>query len=673
MLTIFAVGGVYGLAYLLGPPPIQKQHKTVYYSADKEIIGTEHSANSNTYVTLDDISKPLIDATLAVEDRNFYNHYGFDVKRIGGAILKDIQHLSLKQGASTLTQQYARNLYLSHEKTWNRKAKEALYTVRLEMFNTKDEILEGYLNRIYYGHGAYGIEAASKYYFGKSASDLKIEEAAMLAGIPKGPTYYSPLNNLERATERQHLILGLLQKNGDISNEEYEIAKQKKLTFNKETEREPDDVGPYFQDMALKEATKLLDTDIESVRSGGYKIYTTLDQGLQKKLENKVAENVAEDSEIEVGAMSINPQNGDIRALVGGKAYEKSTFNRAISAKRMPGSTFKPFLYYQALEHGYTATTMLMSEETTFELASGKEYSPRNYNGYYENRPITLAQALALSDNIYAVKTNLFLEPEKLTEFVKTIGIDRDLPKVASLALGTASVSVQEMVNGYGVIANGGKQIENHTITKIENPNGDVLYKRHMKRGKEVLDRKKAFILTQLMTGMFDTTLNGSMSVTGASVAPELTQNYAGKSGSTNVDSWMIGYSPTLLTGIWTGYDDNRDIEKADEMAYAKNIWSQYMEAAHAETEKLDFLTPAGVVAVDIDPLTGKRATPYCETKRKMYFEKGTVPTESCTLHMHGAEMGEWIEDGDDYPEPPDPEHDEKKKKLLDGWQDLFR
>jgi len=584
------------------------------------------------------MSPHLIDATLSIEDQYFYDHNGFDLQRIAGAALTDLKNLSLEEGASTLTQQYARNLFLSHEKTWARKLKEAFYTVRLEMYYSKDELLEGYLNTIYYGHGAHGVEAASRHYFDKSASDLSLAESAMLAAIPKGPSYYSPFNHLENAKNRQQRILELMMKNDQITEQEHFLAVRENLAFTEPTDREKVSVAPYFQDSALKEAADILELDAEKVRSGGYTIHTTLDTRLQKQLKEHTGNQIQPGSDIEIGAIAMNPDNGGIRALIGGRNYTKSPFNRAVNAKRMPGSAFKPFLYYTALNNGYTPTTMLMSKPTAFRLEDGEVYQPSNYNGYYANEQITLAQALALSDNVYAVKTNLYVGPEKLAETANKFGITSELPAVPSLALGTASVTLENMVTGYGMLANGGYDIQGHTVEKIVDRHGNTVFERKQDEKKRVLDPQSAFVLTQLMTGMFDRALDGYMSVTGSSIADQLTRDYAGKSGTTETDSWMIGYSPSLVTGIWTGYDDNVPITKTAEEAMAKNIWASFMEEAHKGTDAQRFNVPSGVVGVAVDPESGKRATPYCDTSRIMYFEKGTEPEGHCTVHMPGEE-----------------------------------
>lgn len=637
-LAISFVVGIYFISFLLGPPSLMNKQNTVLYSHDQEVISEENNAENLEQVSLDHISPKLIDATLAVEDRHFYQHHGFDFRRIFGAIVSNIKSFSLKEGASTITQQLARNLYLSFEKTWIRKAKEAIYTIRLEMYYSKDEILAAYLNSIHYGHGAYGIEAASNHFYGKSADELDWAEAAMLAGIPKGPTYYSPFNDPERAKKRQVHILSLLRNTGHITEETYEVAVNEKLNYVKADKPENDTTGPHFRDMALQEAAKALGLDVESVRSGSFQIYTTLDTDLQKKLEDKIEDTITDKSEIEVGAIALNPNDGGIQALIGGRDYEASAFNRAYTAKRMPGSTFKPFLYYAALNNGYTPSTKLISKPTEFTLDSGDVYQPGNFNGYYADGPITLAQALALSDNIFAVKTNMFLGNDTLVDTAKDFGITSKLPDVPSLALGTAAVSVKEMVTGYGMLANGGQEIKAHTVNKITDPHGKVIFERDGTDGEQKLDPQNAFILTQLMTGMFDSELDGYMAVTGSTIADKLTRTYAGKSGTTNADSWMIGYSPTLVTGIWTGYDDNRPMEIADEVTYAKDIWASFMETAHEDVPEKKFSPPANVIGIPIDPETGERATPYCSSSRVMYFEKGTEPQTHCTTHLPDGE-----------------------------------
>ncbi|WP_240452364.1 transglycosylase domain-containing protein [Virgibacillus sp. YIM 98842] len=637
-ICLAAAGGifsVYLISFLMGPPSLANDQNTIYYSRHGEMIGEERGTEYRRWVPLEDISEDAIDATLVVEDQHFFDHSGFDFKRIISALITDIRNWSLKEGASTLSQQYARNLYLTHEKTWTRKIKEAFYTIRLEMFYSKKEILEGYLNTVYYGHGSYGIEAASNYFFNKPSSDLSLAEAAMLAGIPRGPSYYSPLADRQRADNRQKRILNLLNEHGKINDQELFLAARENLAFQKVKSNSETMIGGYFQDEALKEAAELLELDTDEIRSGGYEIHTTLHESFQQNLEDEIKDTIHTESDIEAGAVAIEPQSGEVLAMIGGRDYRESPFNRAFQAKRMPGSAFKPFLYYAALENGYTANTMLMSQPTAFQLDDDEVYQPSNFNGYYANDSITLAQAIALSDNVYAVKTNMYLGAEKLVETARSFGLTSDLPAVPSLALGTAAVSVKEMVTGYGTLANGGKEINAHLVKKIVDRNGKTVFERKEQEGKLVLDPKKTFILTHLLTGMFDSELDGYMAVTGSTIADNLTRLYAGKSGTTTSDSWMIGYSPSLVTGVWLGYDDNRPMELTEEKDYAKIIWANFMERTHENLPQEAFPQPPGLVAVPVDPQTGQRATPYCEQSRVMYFEKGTEPSAFCTDHFH--------------------------------------
>lgn len=624
---------IYLISFFLGPPEVAPEKNTIIFDASAQKALELKGAENRSWVSLEQISPFVKDAIVATEDQQFYEHDGFDLKGILRATWHNIKSSALKEGASTITQQYARNLFLTHEKTWSRKIKEAFYTIRLEMYYSKDEILEGYLNMIYFGHGAYGIEAASQFYFGKNAIDLSLAEAAMLAAIPKGPTYYSPFNDLMNAKNRQQLILENLKSAGKITAAAYEAALQEPLSFQQESPSSLSS-GDYFFDAVIKEAQQLLQVNRQAIHSGGYEIHTTYDQDLQAMLEASIKEQMTSNSELQVAALTMQPDSGAIVSMVGGEDYDQSPFNRAISAQRMSGSTFKPFLYYAALESNYTATTTLMSQPTTFQLGNGETYQPQNFNGYYAEQPITLAEALAVSDNIYAVKTNLFLGPERLKKTAQRFGIKSDLPAVPSLALGTASVSLHEMVTAYGMLANNGREITGHTITKIIDRHGQLIYEREVTPHKRLFEHTYTFLLTHLLMGMFDVDLAGYTTVTGASIAEQLTRPYAGKSGTTPFDSWMIGYSPSLVTGIWTGYDDHREMEIATEKAYAKNIWAQFMEQAHINKPLEEFSIPEGVIGLPIDPETGLISTPYCPNNRMMYFIKGTEPLSYCTVHF---------------------------------------
>ena len=646
-----------------GPPPLQVPQTTLFYSADDTVIGESHRGQNRYWVSLDDIAPVLIDAAISIEDRKFFNHYGFDFTRIGGAVLANIRHGSKAQGASTITQQYARNLYLGHDKTWNRKWHEALYALRLEMNYTKEQILEGYLNTIYYGHGAYGIEAASHHYFNKPAKDLSLAEASILAGIPKGPTYYSPLRNYDRSKQRQRVVLQSMVDAGKLSLREARLAGEEELLFVTEKEDAINTVGPYFQDIVKQILINEYDMDPLLIDKGGLHIYTTLDRDMQLEAEKWIKKELENEEELQTALVAMNPRTGDVKALVGGRDYAESPFNRATQARRSPGSTFKPFLYYSALEHGFTPTSTLLSEPTTFTYDDGREsYSPRNFNDNYANDFITLLQALAYSDNIYAVKTHLFLGTENLIDTSRRFGIESNLLDVPSLALGTMPVGVLEIVNSYSMFANGGKKVKPRFIRKVVDQEGTVLVEQFPEI-EQVLDPKLTFVMTDMMKGRFEPKLNAHASVTGRSVSHLIHRPVAGKSGSTSADSWMVGYTPQLVSGVWIGYDQGINLNHSRQGNYAKRIWAQFMENSLKDELKLPFHQPPGVTGVYINPHNGLLATDACPVQRLTYFVSGTEPTEYCEEHIKQNEVAEPIEVSEQ----------QQKEKFLDRFFKWFQ
>ncbi|MCM3586833.1 PBP1A family penicillin-binding protein [Mesobacillus maritimus] len=626
-------------AKILGPPALAVPQSTIYMADDGSMIGESHTGQKRYWVPIQDISSDLVKATVSIEDRNFYEHRGFDYKRIAGALLADLKAMAKVQGASTITQQYARNLYLSHDKTWKRKLTEAFYTIRLEMNYSKKEILEGYLNTIYYGNGAYGVQAASLYYFGKDAKDLSLAESAMLAGIPKGPSTYSPLANQEKAEKRQEIILQAMETKGFIDSSTADKAAAERLTLVGKHPTGNLGQAPYFQDAVQNELKYNLNIDDRTIALGGLRVYTTLNLEHQKTAEEMVEKHLLQDTNIQTGFISMNPKNGHVTSMIGGRDYESSPFNRAVQAVRQPGSTFKPLLYYAALEQGFTPTTMMKSELTTFRFENGKtEYTPHNFNNKYANDDITMAQALALSDNVYAVKTHLFLGEDVLVDTAKRFGLTTKMAEVPSLALGTSGVKVIEMAAAYSLFANGGKYVEPVLIERVENHNGEVIYEHDDHSGDRILKPELASVMNHMLTGMFDPKLNGYSSVTGISMVDEMSRPYAGKSGSTNTDSWMIGYTPQLVSAVWTGYDKGRPIETSTEQVISKNIWFNFMEKALKDEPAVNFPTTKGTVGVYINPENGKIASKNCPVKRLTYFKDGTEPQEYCTDHLEDGE-----------------------------------
>ena len=634
VLFLISVIGILAYAKIQGPPPLAVPQSTLIYGEDGSVIGESNTGEKRYWVGLKDISPALIEATISIEDKSFYQHYGFDLKRMAGAALADVQAMSKVQGASTISQQYARNLFLSHDKTWKRKISEALYTIRIEMNYSKKDILEGYLNTIYYGHGAYGIQAASQYYFGKDANQLSVSEAAMLAGIPKAPSYYSPVINMENAKKRQELILTSMAEDGFISKEQQIVSKAAPIRITGEHAHQKVETAPYFQDVVKSILRSNLGIDERTIEMGGLKVYTTLNPDHQKVAEKVVKEQISEESDIQLGFVSMNPKNGYVTALVGGRNYEESPFNRAVQAIRQPGSTIKPLLYYSALKQGYTPSTTMKSELTSFTFDNGKSYTPHNYNNKYADGDITLAQAIALSDNVYAVKTHLFIGQDTLTKTAKEkFGLTTKVKQYPSSALGTSGARVIDMVNAYSIFANGGYKVKPVFITKVEDWSGNIIYENESKK-EQVLDPDLTYVMTHMLTGIFDPKLNDYSTVTGIQIRKDATRPYAGKSGTTNTDNWMIGYSPQLTAGVWTGYDKEKEISLVNDKYYAKKIWVHFMEEALKDEPVKNFKPTKGVVGVAVNPHNGLLATEDCPVQRFTYFVKGTEPTEYCHEHL---------------------------------------
>ena len=596
-------------------------NKTIYFKGNE----------SKEWVDLDDISDYLIKSTIYTEDKNFYKHFGFDFLRIGKAILRNITSHSTNQGASTITQQYAKNLFLDFDKTWKRKWDEMWYTMRIEANYSKDEILEGYLNTINYGHGKYGIENASKFYFNKSSKDLDLAEASMLSGIPKAPSIYSPIINFENAKKRQLIVLNALVSNGIISSIEKDEAYSEELTITANSDKENLTSINYYIDAVMNELESIDSISRNYIDYNGLKIYTNFNYDIQSSLEENVKNTFPDDSKIETSSVVMNPENGGIMALIGGKDYNNSTYNRAISSKRQVGSTMKPYLYYAALENGFTSSTAFTSEKTTFPLENGKTYSPVNYNDKYGNKAISMATAIAYSDNIYAVKTHMFLGYDALINVARRVGIKSKLESVPSLPLGTNEINIIEMAQGYAAFANEGYKVEGHFIEKIENGKGEVLYE--YKKNKElVLNSSLVYILNNMLTATYDPLYVDYNYPTGIGLNGKLTHTYALKSGTTNGDNWNIGFNKKIVCAVWVGYDNNKELSKKD-YKYAQNIWYKTVESyeKNMKDEDVWYEKPKNVVGMLVEPISGKPATESEKKQKLMYFLKGTEPKETDT------------------------------------------
>ncbi|NLC94610.1 MAG: PBP1A family penicillin-binding protein [Bacilli bacterium] len=603
-------------------PDISDLNTIEFYSIDGQKY-FELNNKTSTYVKLEEISDYLKKAIIAVEDRHFYEHHGFDYLRIGKAILDNLKTLSRRYGASTITQQYARNLYLTHEKSWERKLREAYYTILLEMNYSKDDILEGYLNTIYFGHGVYGIHDASIFYFNKQPNDLTLGEAAVLAAIPKGPTYYSPLKDYERNKERKELILKLMLEQGKITETEYRDALNEDIKIIGKHPKNVNNIAPYFLDIVIKELESY--NLLNNPYINGLKVYTTLDLTLNEISLKAINTIYPSSSLIETSVFASDPQTGYVKTVIGGRDYQVSQFNRAINGYRHPGSTIKPLLYYAALEHGFTPTTTFKSEPTTFYINKGKEkYEPTNFQNIYAYRDVTMAYALAVSDNIYAIKTHLFLGESTLIKMAKRMGINTtNMKPVPSLALGATEIKLSELTTAYAYFASMGKQVAPVYITKITDLNDEVLYE-YKNTSKQILNRDLCFIMNELLRGMFDPYMSYNQSVTGLSIIPQLTHTYAGKSGTTDYDTTMIGYNPELVVGVWTGYDELIPLTTVSERNYAKRVWAKIMEDYFSIYEATWYKPTKNVSPVIVNPITGEMNNKGYH--KVLYFLKGTEP-----------------------------------------------
>ena len=617
---IIIYSGIYLYARFTPKLAINSANKFVFY----DINGNTYNADTtDKWIKLEDISPYLVDATIAIEDKKFYRHHGFDFLRIVKSLYINFKNKGKLQGASTITQQYAKNLFLTFDKTWARKIEEAWLTIRLESHYSKDELLEGYLNTINYG-GIFGIENASNYYFGKSASDLSLAEATILAGIPKNPGYYSPLANEKAAKNRQATILYAMEQNNYITEEERENASNEILTYLGNKNVNNNTTIMYYQDAVLDELYKIKTIPATFLETGGLKIYTYLDMNAQTILDNSIKKNMKDEDELQLASIVMDPQTGHILALAGGKNYATSQYNRATNSKRQFGSTMKPFLYYAALENGFTPSTKFTSEKTIFTFSNNQTYTPNNYNNTYPNKDITLATAIAYSDNIYAVKTHIFLGEDTLVDTAKRLGINAKLEAIPSLPLGTKEINIIDMTSAYATFANEGYKIEPRLISRVEDENGNILYQAEETK-ENVLNRGIVYVLNELLTCTYSKELVDYDYPTMINYAAQMTNKYAVKTGSTDYDRLIFGYNKDLIVGVWTGYDNNRRIE-SDKGKISKKIWIETMEGYLKDKNSEWYEMPNNVVGVLTDPVTGELATNDSKRKKIMYYIKGTEP-----------------------------------------------
>jgi penicillin-binding protein 1A len=606
---------------------------TKIYSEDGTILAELHLEENRILIPIEKISPILQKAVVAVEDANFYNHHGIDPKGIARALYVDIKARAFVQGGSTLTQQLARNLFLNKRRKITRKIAEAILAVQIERKYTKTEILEMYLNQVYWGHNAYGIESASKLYFDKNAKDLSLAESAMLVGLLTGPELYSPIRHFTRAKQRQKTVLNVMEQRGiitkdemrDAYNAELVIAKRKKFRHK----------APFFTTYIIKQLIEMYGE--ESVYTSGLKVYTTLNYRLQEHGE-KVVEKWVEYGQTpkwvrgkkvpslnysEAALLAIDPRNGYIKTMVGGADFQTNQFNKTTQALRQPGSAFKPFLYLTALEKGFSPGTIIDDSPVTFNTIEGP-YSPGNYTQKYLGK-IPVRKALELSVNVIAIKLNYLMGPENMVRVAKEIGISSPLKPILSLPLGANEVTMMELTSAYGVFANKGRRVEPTGIIRIEDRDGTTLFEHSIKE-KKVYDSNLIATLVEMMRGVVNF---------GTGKGAKLPRPIAGKTGTTSDyrDAWFVGFVPQMVTTAWVGNDDNTPTYKITGGWVPARMWREFMKEALIGVPAQNFPRPRGLVQRKINWETGKLATEF-SPQDKVSVEKfwsGSEPKEKDT------------------------------------------
>ena len=610
---------------------------SIIYDSAKQPI-TYVSRENRTLVPLAAMPELLPQAFVSAEDSRFYQHSGVDAWSIIRALIHNLRSGERGQGGSTITQQVARALLLTPEKTYTRKIKEAILAYRIDTTLSKEEILHIYLNQIYLGSGAYGVEAAAQIYFDKRVQDLNLAEVALLAGLPQAPSRYSPFRNFKLAKNRQLYVLNRMAEEGYITPTAAQKAYEKTLLWN------PAKEGPIENNYFIEHVKAYVESKYgsEALLTGGLRIYTTLDQTMQKAANMAIKRGVAKwairqskhaDTLPQAALISMEVKTGYVRAMVGGMDFEKSQFNRATQARRQPGSAFKPFIYAAALENGMTPATMIVDEPIQFRGASSMQYwAPKNYNNKFEG-PTSLRNGLVHSRNVVTIKILQRVGAASTIDLARRLGITSPLVKDLSLALGTSGVSPLELTRAYATFANSGRMPQAIFIEKIVDSTGKVLEEQHP-AFSEALDPRVAYQMTHLMEGVITDGTARGISSFGAPAA--------GKTGTTDqsIDAWFVGYTPELTTCVWIGHDQNISLGAAETGGLAAApIWLDFMNQAKTTYPATGgFPIPPGIVMLPMDNASGK---------------PGTKVGGSVTIEAFREDIPPWPQ------EPPPPENNE--------------
>jgi penicillin-binding protein 1A len=615
---------------------LQPIQGTKIYDDNDEPI-TELHVERRILVPLAQIPQSLRDAILATEDRRFYSHWGIDPIGVARAIVQNYRRGRIVEGGSTITQQLTKVLFLTPDKSLERKLKEAVLALELERRYSKDRILEMYLNQVYFGQGSYGVEAAARTYFGKSVSELTVRESALIAGLPRAPTNYSPFDRPEAAKRRREVVLRRLVEFGSIKEEEAKRLAKTDLGLIPPERRRT--TGQYFIDYVQQTLEAKYGPDL--VLKGGLNVYTTLNPTMQLTAEQslreglkalagraaQVAQTAATGAATRPGespegaVVTVEPQTGYVKAMVGGSDFFRSEFNRAVQAKRQPGSAFKPFIYIAALEAGFTPASQIEDSPVSFPVGgkNGQVWKPENYDRKFRGST-TLQQALEESVNVVTVKLQERVGLAKTIQVARRLGITSPLDVNLSLALGTSDVSLLEMTSAYGTLANQGVWMPPVAIRYVTDAQGKLL-EEHVPEGREALAPETAFVITQMLRGVVE---RGT-----GQAAKGLGRPVAAKTGTTNdySNAWFVGFTPRLATGVWVGYDRPRSLGKDETGSrVAVPIWVTYMGKVLGDSPKEDFPVPDHVVSMLID----EDPSGECLRPVTMAFVKGTESGMAC-------------------------------------------
>src|SRR6058998_2746713 len=598
---------------------------TKVYDDNDELL-TELHVERRIFVPLAHIPQTLRDAIIATEDRRFYSHFGVDPIGVARAIYQNYRRGRFVEGGSTITQQLTKVLFLTPDKSLERKMKEAALALELERRYSKDRILEMYLNQVYFGHGSYGVEAAARTYFGKSVSELSVRESALIAGLPRAPSNYSPFDRGEAAKRRREVVLRRMVDFGVLKDEEAKRLTKTDLGLIPPERRRT--TGQYFIDYVQQTLEAKYGPDL--VLKGGLNVYTTLNPTMQLSAEQSLREGLkalqgrstqAKPGESPEGAVvTVEPQTGYVKAMVGGSDFFRSEFNRAVQAKRQPGSAFKPFIYIAALEAGFTPASQIEDSPVSFAVGkNGQVWKPENYDRKFRGAT-TLQQAIEESVNVVTVKLQERIGLAKTIQVARRLGITSPLDVNLSLALGTSDVSLLEITSAYGTLANQGVWMPPVAIRYVTDAQGKLL-EEHVPEGREALAPETAYVITQMLRGVVE---RGT-----GQAAKGLGRPVAAKTGTTNdySNAWFVGFTPRLATGVWVGYDRPRSLGKDETGSrVAVPIWVTYMGKVLGDSPREDFPVPDQVVSmlVDEDP-SGECLRPV-----PMAFVKGTESGMAC-------------------------------------------